>query len=60
MGRVRKDNAEDYRLPKRPINEMFLSLNGNPEDYAFRGIKDSWKEFVEDGKDFYKKIKKGG
>jgi len=55
MGRVRKDIAEDYRLPKRPINEMFLSLNGSPEDYAFRGIKNSWKEFVEDGKNFYKK-----
>ena len=59
MAKERKDIAEDYRLPKRPINEMFLSLNGSPEDYAFRGIKDSWKEFVEDGKNFYKKIKKG-
>ena len=44
MGKVRTDIGEDYRIPKRPVNEMFLSLNGSPEDYAFRGIKDSWKE----------------
>ena len=44
MGKVRKDIGEDYRIPKRPINEMFLSLNGSPEDYAFRGVKYSWRE----------------
>ena len=45
MAKERKEIAQEYTLPKnRPINEMFLSLNGNPEDYAFRGIKDSWKE----------------
>ena len=44
MAKERKEITHEYRLPKRPIHEMFLSLNGNPEDYAFRGIKDSWKE----------------
>ena len=44
MAKERVEVTKEYKLPKRPINEIFLSLNGNPEDYAFRGIKDSWKE----------------
>lgn len=53
MAKERKEVVQEYRLPKRPINEIFLSLNGNPEDFAFRGIKNSWKKDWE-------KIKKEG
>lgn len=35
---------KEFKIPERPINEIFLSMNGNPEDFAFRGVKDSWRE----------------
>lgn len=44
MAKERKEIAQEYTIPKRPLNEIFCSINGSPEDYAFRGIKDSWKK----------------
>lgn len=36
-----KEVAKEFSIPNRPINETFISMNGSPEDYAFRGIKKS-------------------
>lgn len=40
---VKKNVSKEFTIPDRPVNEIFLSINGSPEDYAFRGIKNSWK-----------------
>ena len=34
-----KKVPKEYTIPDRSVNEQFLSINGSPEDYAFRGIK---------------------
>ena len=34
-----KGEKKEFTIPSRPVNETFLSINGSPEDFAFRGIK---------------------
>lgn len=34
----------EFKIPERPLNEIFCSMNGSPEDYAFRNIKGSYRE----------------
>lgn len=32
---------KEYKIPERPINEIFLSLNGVSDEYSFRGINEN-------------------
>ena len=32
---------KEYKIPERPINEIFLSLNGISDGYSFRGINEN-------------------